>query len=113
MNGIVYLLHFARPLGGRALHYIGTSTLDGLADRLDAHRHGRGARITAAANREGIAYVLVRTWRGGHVLERRLKRRANAARLCPFCHDIALAVELGRQRAARRRRRSPATARIA
>jgi len=106
---VVYLLHFARPLGGRALHYIGATTLGSLADRIAAHRHGRGARITAAANAADIEYEVVRTWVGGRAMERGLKRRKNAARLCPVCHDWALQVELGRQRAARRRRRSAAS----
>ena len=81
MSQVVYLLHFARPLGGRASHYIGTSTVAGLAARLDAHRHGRGARITAAANREDIAYILIRTWPGGRSIERLLK----AGRMRPGC----------------------------
>ena len=107
-TGIVYLLHFARPLGGRASHYLGLSTLDGLVERIAAHRHGRGAKITAAANREGIEYELVRTWPGGRALERRLKAAANAARWCPICRPGFLRRDAARVAGYTARRRAPA-----
>ena len=85
----VYLLHFSGRLGNpanryaQAQHYIGTAT--DLDARLAAHRAGAGARITVAAAARGIAFAVVRTWPGGRDLERRLKRRKEAPRLCPAC----------------------------
>jgi class 3 adenylate cyclase len=83
---VTYLIHMDRPLGGPvhfAQHYLGSTT--NLAQRLETHREGRGARILAAANVRGIAYDVVRTWDGGREVERRIKRLRNAPRLCPAC----------------------------
>jgi predicted GIY-YIG superfamily endonuclease len=85
---VVYLVHLETRLGsshpnGSAGHYLGT-TVD-LDRRLAMHREGKGARILAAANQRSIGYNVVRTWPGGHELERRLKRQRNAPRLCPGC----------------------------
>jgi predicted GIY-YIG superfamily endonuclease len=89
----VYLIHFERPLGdlsnprGQAQHYIGFT--EDLAARLDAHRKGNGSAIMAAVGREGIGWRLVRTWEGGRDVERALKDRKNARRLCPICNPWA------------------------
>lgn len=85
----VYLLHFDAPLGdvnnprGQARHYIGTAHDVGI--RLRQHRKGYGAKIMQALRERGIDFQLARTWEGGFDLERRLKRRKNAPRLCPIC----------------------------
>ena len=89
VSEVCYLLHFSDRLGNpenrhaMAQHYIGTAT--DLDARLAAHRAGAGARITAAAAARGIAFAVVRTWPGGRDLERRLKNRKEAPRLCPVC----------------------------
>ncbi len=85
----VYLIHFDAPLGdpanprGQAQHYIGFT--DDIAARLDAHRRGLGAALMAAVSRMGIGWQVVLTWEGGRDLERKLKRRKKARRLCPVC----------------------------
>ena len=84
----VYLLHFDRPIGaggphGFAQHYIG-STSD-LPARLEDHRAGRGARLMEVIAGAGVSFVVARTWPGGRTLERRLKNRKEAPRLCPIC----------------------------
>jgi putative endonuclease len=83
---VTYLVHLDRPLGGPvhfAQHYLGTT--QNLDRRLETHRAGLGARILAAANERGIAYDVVRTWDGGREVERRLKARHAAPRMCPTC----------------------------
>lgn len=86
---IVYLLHFDEPLGdldnprGQARHYIGTA--HDVEIRLRQHRKGYGARITQVLWERGIDFKLARTWEGGRDVERRLKRRKNAPKLCPIC----------------------------
>jgi hypothetical protein len=88
---VVYLVHLDKKLGsdhpkGGAGHYLGT-TVD-LDRRLTQHRDGTGARILAAANQRGIAYDVVRTWPGGRDVERQLKNRRNAPKLCPTCTGV-------------------------
>lgn len=83
----VYLLHFAEPIApGRhtAQHYLGSA--EDLAPRVNAHRHGNGARFTEVAHERGIPFVIARTWEGDRALERRLKRRKEGPRLCPLCN---------------------------
>lgn len=89
MDGTIYLLHFSAPLGnpqkphGQAQHYVGWA-LD-LAARLAEHRAGAGASITRAAVERGITFEVVRTWQGDRTLERKIKNRKMAPRLCPLC----------------------------
>jgi predicted GIY-YIG superfamily endonuclease len=78
----VYLLHFSTPLY-HARHYLGsTSNLD---QRLDEHRRGQGARLLEVITELGIGFEVARTWTGDRKLERTLKARKNAPRLCPVC----------------------------
>lgn len=84
--GVVYLLHFDRRYK-HAAHYLG-STTGPLADRLDAHRSGRGARLMEVVTNAGISFQLARVWRGGRTIERRLKNYGGAAQLCPFCRPF-------------------------
>lgn len=91
----VYLLHLCEPLapGHPAQHYLGSAA--DLAPRLYAHQHGIGARFTAVAVERGIPFVVARTWDGGRQLERQLKNRKNARRLCPICRgELALQLPL-------------------
>jgi hypothetical protein len=87
--GLVYLLHFDRPIGdtsnprGFAAHYTGW-TLD-LPARLAEHAAGRGARLMAVVGEAGIGWQLARIWPGTRARERSLKGSGGAARRCPVC----------------------------
>jgi hypothetical protein len=87
--GLVYLLHFDRPIGdtsnprGFAAHYTGW-TLD-LPARLTAHAAGRGARLMEVVGEAGIGWQLARVWPGTRARERSLKGSGGAARRCPVC----------------------------
>lgn len=89
----VYLLCWNyEPLGdlnnprGQAGHYIGWSPDRCLQQRIEDHRRGRGAKITAAAAGQGRELFLARVWAGqDRAFERKLKNRKHAIRLCPFC----------------------------
>ena len=87
---MIYLLHFEQPLGGpkhQAQHYLGfvDDDEDSVQARLQEHRQGWGARITAACNQRGITYHVARTMPGDRTEERRLKNHNNLGRLCPIC----------------------------
>lgn len=91
---VCYLIHFERPIGnpdnphGQAQHYIGCT--ENLKKRIDQHRFGRSASIVRAFYAAGIKFKVARTWEGGRDLERKLKNRKNAKKLCPICrgtHD--------------------------
>jgi predicted GIY-YIG superfamily endonuclease len=85
---MIYLIHFSQPIGSdrkTAQHYIGYAEGDPAA-RLALHRAGRGAKITRAAVERGIGLEIVRTWPGDRAVERRLKQRGHAAKLCPVCN---------------------------
>lgn len=87
-KGYVYLLHFDRPLHPAVTnrHYIGYS--DDLPARIQAHELGHGARFCQVARQRGIRFRVVRVWHGDKKLERRLKQRKNAPRLCPICGSV-------------------------
>jgi hypothetical protein len=86
---MIYVIHFTVPLGtvGRnsARHYVGFCADRKLRERLEAHRQGRGARITAAAVRAGAELVLVARLPGDRAAERKRKRAGHYDRLCPLC----------------------------
>ena len=84
-GGYVYLLHFERPISPKhtTQHYLGWAA--NLPARVQAHRRGSGARLTAVARERGIGFQVARLWRGGRELERRLKGRKNAPQFCPCC----------------------------
>ncbi len=82
----VYLLHFEQPISDRhtAQHYLGYTQK--LSDRIEQHRRGQGSRLCAVAVERGIGFEVARTWsKGTRRLERQLKRRKSAPRLCPIC----------------------------
>lgn len=90
---MIYLLHFSAPLGTKkhqAQHYLGwvKGSKKNVQERLQEHRSGSGARITAACNQRQIPYDLVQCFPGDRSLERRIKRRKNLKRLCPICSNI-------------------------
>ncbi len=79
---IVYLIHFEKPLH-HAKHYLGSTT--DLAARLSDHRSGNGARLMEVIAQAGIGWSVVRIWKGSRQIERRIKNRKAATRLCPVC----------------------------
>lgn len=82
-TGHVYLIRFEARYR-HAGHYLGFA-ID-LAQRLDRHRAGQGARLLEVVGGAGIGWKVVRVWSGDRGLERSLKRRKNAPRrLCPVC----------------------------
>lgn len=85
----VYLLHFERPISPAhtAQHYLGYT--ERLRDRIEAHRRGQGSRLCAVARERGIGFEVARTWsKGTRRLERQLKQRKAAPRLCPICRGV-------------------------
>jgi predicted GIY-YIG superfamily endonuclease len=88
---VIYLLHFdggALARGGTAgvRHYLGYCADGELDRRLAEHRTGKGACLTAAASRAGLALVVVKTWPGDRKREKQLKRaRHFGARHCRIC----------------------------
>jgi hypothetical protein len=94
--GVIYLLHFDRPIGdldnprGFASHYTGW-TLD-LPARLVLHAAGGGARLLQVVGELGIGWQLARVWTGTRARERSLKQRG-AARRCPVCQLVALGLQ--------------------
>ena len=95
--GVIYLLHFDRPIGdltnprGYASHYTGW-TLD-LPARLVDHAAGRGARLMEVVGEQGIGWQLARIWTGTRTRERSLKQSGGAARRCPVCCLAALGLQ--------------------
>lgn len=83
---MIYIIHFEQPLA-HARHYIGY--VDGnesdVANRLQEHRAGWGARILAECNRRGIRYDVVATRPGSRTEERRLKNFHKGSQICPIC----------------------------
>jgi hypothetical protein len=98
--GVIYLLHFDRPIGdvtnprGFASHYTGW-TLN-LPGRLVDHADGRGARLMQVVGEAGIGWQLTRIWPGTRTRERSLKRSGGAARRCPVCQLAPLGLQPAR-----------------
>lgn len=80
---MVYLIKFARPVGGRALYYIGwTHNEVTFKKRIEHHKSGRGACITRAAVQQGIAFDVVAIIPNGTPDdEKALKRIKSGARV--------------------------------
>ncbi|MGH3217893.1 MAG: hypothetical protein ACRDPY_04045 [Streptosporangiaceae bacterium] len=93
-EGLVYQLHFDRPIGdpenphGWAQHYIGHT--EDLYRRLREHRGGQTAAIMRAVNEAGIGWRVVRTWPGTRDAERAIKDLHSGRRLCPECTEHPL-----------------------
>jgi hypothetical protein len=91
--GLVYQVHFDRPIGDTsnprsfASHYTGW-TLN-LPVRLGEHAAGRGARLMQVVAEQHIAWQVTRLWAGSRARERSLKRQGGAARRCPVCRLAA------------------------
>lgn len=90
--GIVYLLHFDRPLGGdkhQAIHYVGFSkNKRTLGLRIEHHRKGHaGCSITNALKEHGIGFTLAKIFEGvERTFERKLKNTKKVAPYCPICN---------------------------
>ncbi len=83
----VYLLHFSGSVA-HARHYIGYS--EDVPRRLKQHRAGVASPLTRAAAQAGLHIGVARVWwNGDRALERKLKNRHEAPRLCPICRAAA------------------------
>jgi predicted GIY-YIG superfamily endonuclease len=91
MSGIVYLVHFDRPIGNanhQSQHYIGYARKS-LKRRIAEHKANRGARILQVVNALGIPWSVVKTWSPGSLkLEKQLKLQKHAWRHCPICRQV-------------------------
>jgi hypothetical protein len=83
-SGTIYLLHLDPPYK-HARHYLGWAGPGNLGSRLAHHAAGSGANLLVYAAKAGGSWTLARTWAGDRRLERRIKRRGGAARVCPVC----------------------------
>jgi hypothetical protein len=83
---LVYLIHFHRAYR-HARHYVGfvAGGRKALAERMERHRAGHGARLLQVIGEAGIGWDVVKTWKGGRDFERKLKNRHGAGRFCPCC----------------------------
>jgi len=86
--GEVYLFHFNAPLGNlsnpraQARHYVGFS--DDLDARIKQHLAGKGAKIVAAALKQGLVFELYH-WPAPLASEKLIKRRKETHVFCPAC----------------------------
>lgn len=95
-----YLIHFDEQFGTPrpgtvnrhkvgAQHYLGFVHDGDVARRFAEHVGNstvRGSRLVAAVVAAGVRIEVVRTWVGSWPTEKALKRRRNAAQLCPICN---------------------------
>lgn len=82
-KGTVYLLHFDAPYQ-HARHYMGWA--EDVEQRVLQHAKGQGSRLMAVVVAAGIGFTVARVWKNAdRYLERQLKNRGGAARLCPHC----------------------------
>jgi hypothetical protein len=97
---VVYLLHFSHPYK-HARHYLGWTTR--LYFRLDEHRQGKGAALTAAAVGDGIILEVARLWRGkDRYYEKKLRLQKANPKLCPICNPGAANRASGKRSAVRK-----------
>jgi len=86
-TGTVYLIHFNGAYK-HARHYLGFS--ENLDKRICDHLCGQGARLMEVVTLAEIEWKVSRTWHGDRGLERKLKNRHEAPKLCPVCNPKAL-----------------------
>lgn len=98
--GSCYLLHFTQPYVAQRVegrkqqtvqHYLGWS--ENLANRLNLHSTGHGARLVRVVRDAGIKWHLARVWEDvDRHYERWLKNRKHSSRLCPLCQGTGSAI---------------------
>lgn len=80
------MIHFERPLA-HAQHYIGWTQDEEV--RIERHQDGRGSRLLAAVQAQGIPWRVVRRWRGTRDHERYLKNLRHGPAFCSVCSALA------------------------
>lgn len=86
--GHVYIFHFRAPLGNlantraQASHYCGFA--EDLDRRIATQLAGKGAKIVAAALKQGLVFELYH-WPACLATEKLIKRRKETAVFCPAC----------------------------
>lgn len=86
--GTCYLFHFSAPLGNRAnpraqaSHYFGFT--DDLDARLTKQLAGKGAKIVAAALKQGLIFEIYH-WPACLATEKLVKRTKKTSLYCPAC----------------------------
>jgi hypothetical protein len=83
----------------------------GVADRIAAHRAGRGARLLAVVTGAGISFTVVRVWAGATEHEEKyLKDLNDRVGLCPVCSPGTTAGTVLKPKRFRRPKRKTALA---
>lgn len=91
-QGHLYIFHFNAPLGNlsnpraQARHYVGFC--EDLDRRITAHLAGKGAKLVAAALKQGLVFELYH-WPACLATEKLVKRRKETAVFCPACAAAA------------------------
>ena len=84
---VVYLLHFDSPIH-HVQHYMGSTMLGRLEERMAEHAAGRGAALTAEAVKRQIGWSVAATWLvADREFERRRKKIRKYARNCTICQN--------------------------
>lgn len=96
MKGYVYLLRFEKPISPHSTTQTYTGFAADLAARIQAHRHGNGARLTQVAHERGIGFRVARVWVGDRHTERRIKNLKNGRKLAAHKKNVGFARELSR-----------------
>lgn len=83
VEGYVYIIKLDRAMGsdhprGRARYYVGWAL--SVADRLEQHRKGRGAKMLRAANEREIPYDVILVLPGTRGLEHEIKQMHSITR---------------------------------
>lgn len=87
-QGHLYIFHFNAPLGNlsnpraQAQHYCGFA--EDLDARLSKQLAGRGAKLVAAALKQGLIFEIYH-WPATLAVEKLVKRRKETAVFCPAC----------------------------
>ena len=85
-----------------AKHYLGW-TEGPVEERSTSHRTGQGARLMEVIIATGLTFESARTWEGTRALERQLKNRHEAPRLCPLCQAQTLRMPAGEEQVPHRK----------
>lgn len=86
--GFIYIFHFNAPLGNlanpraQANHYVGFC--DDLDSRIAKQLAGKGAKLVAAALKQGLIFELYH-WPAALAVEKLVKKTKKTALYCPSC----------------------------